>query len=161
MLGNSGDAEDAAQETFWRAYRGLRRYDPRRPFGTWLLAIAAHHCIDLLRRRSASLLSLEGLPPPLELRDPALGPESSVETGDRDRAVDELLQKLDPEDRALLIMRYWYDLSYEEMSQFLSLSTSAVKSRLHRARRTLADHWSTRQEKEDPPRRMPNAAPAF
>jgi RNA polymerase sigma-70 factor (ECF subfamily) len=161
MLGNPGEAEDAAQETFWRAYRGLRRYDPRRPFGTWLLAIAAHHCIDRLRRRSAPLLSLEGLRPPQEPRDPALGPEPSIESGERDQALGKLLLKLDPEDRTVLVMRYWYDMSYEEMSQVLSVSTSAVKSRLHRARRTLADQWSVRQEEEDPPRRLPNAAPAF
>jgi DNA-directed RNA polymerase specialized sigma24 family protein len=58
-------------------------------------------------------------------------------------------------------MRYWYDMSYEEMSQVLSLSTGAVKSRLHRARRTLADQWASTQPKADPQRRMPDAAPAI
>lgn len=161
MLGDSRDAEDAAQEAFWRAYRGFRHYDPGRPFGTWLLAIAAHHCIDLLRRRGEPLLSLERLPPPQQVRDASGGPELSVEKTERDQAVSNNLLKLDPEDRALLIMRYWYDMSYEEMSRALSVSTSAVKGRLHRARRALADQWSPEQEKEDPPRRLPDAAPAF
>jgi RNA polymerase sigma-70 factor (ECF subfamily) len=51
MLGNSQDAEDAAQETFLRAYKSMRRYDRSRPFSTWLLSIAAHYCIDQIRRR--------------------------------------------------------------------------------------------------------------
>jgi len=161
MLGNPGDAEDAAQEAFWRAYRAIRRFDPRRPFGTWLLAIAAHHCIDLLRRRKAPTVSLEALVPPQELRDPSPGPELTAERAERERTLTATIQKLDPEDRAALIMRYWYDMSYEEMSQVLSLSTGAVKSRLHRARRTLADLWASTQPKADPPRRRPDAAPAF
>ena len=48
MLGDPIDAEDAAQETFWRAYQALNRYDPKRPFPTWLLSIAAHYCIPNL-----------------------------------------------------------------------------------------------------------------
>ena len=161
MLGNPSDAEDAAQEAFWRAYRGLRRYDPGRPFGTWLLAIAAHHCIDLLRRRTAPLVSLDEVCSAQKLHDPRPGPELSVERGERERAVNRCLLTLDPEDRALLIMRYWHDMSYEEISQALSVSTGAVKSRLHRARRTLAEKWPAGDGTEDRSRRMPDAAPAF
>ena len=51
MLGNAGDAEDAAQETFIRAYKAIRRYDPTRKFSTWLLTIASNYCIDQHRRR--------------------------------------------------------------------------------------------------------------
>jgi len=50
MLGENTAAEDAAQETFWRAYQNLKFYDPQRSFATWLLSIAAHHCIDLQRK---------------------------------------------------------------------------------------------------------------
>src|SRR3989304_6276375 len=52
MLGDPHQAEEAAQETFLRAFRSLARYDPGRSVRTWLLSIAAHHCIDLGRRRS-------------------------------------------------------------------------------------------------------------
>src|SRR3972149_11642264 len=65
MLGERGEAEDAAQESFLRAYRGLRRYDPERPFGTWLLSIASHYCIDQLRRRRLEFVSVEEEPPPV------------------------------------------------------------------------------------------------
>ena len=59
MLGEPESAEDAAQETFLRAYQHLHRYDQRRPFATWLLSIAAHYCIDRLRRRKFSMLSVD------------------------------------------------------------------------------------------------------
>src|SRR3970040_2796550 len=61
MLGNSADAEDAAQETFLKAYQKLKSYDPLRPFPTWLLSIGAHPCIDQLRRRRFQLISLEAV----------------------------------------------------------------------------------------------------
>ena len=51
MLGDAAEAEDAAQETFIRAYTCIDSYDPSRKFSSWLLAIASHYCIDLLRRR--------------------------------------------------------------------------------------------------------------
>jgi RNA polymerase sigma-70 factor, ECF subfamily len=76
MLGNIEEAEDAAQETFLRAYRNMRGYDLQRSFSTWLLSIAAHYCIDQIRRRRLSFLSFEDLPhydPP----DLEPGPESS------------------------------------------------------------------------------------
>jgi RNA polymerase sigma-70 factor (ECF subfamily) len=141
MLGNPGEAEDAAQETFWRAFQALERYDPQRPFATWLLSIAAHHCIDYLRRRRLVALSLEAMPDYHDTPDSAPGPESSAEAHERERRVAHMLQTLDPLDRAAIVMRYWYDLSYEEMGEALSLSVSAVKSRLHRARRQLAGVW--------------------
>jgi len=56
MLGSTQEAEDAAQETFWRAYQHLNRYDPTRPFMTWLLSIAAHFCIDLQRKKRCPVL---------------------------------------------------------------------------------------------------------
>ncbi len=59
MLGEPELAEDAAQETFLRAYQHLHRYDQKRPFATWLLSIAAHYCIDKLRRRKFSMFSMD------------------------------------------------------------------------------------------------------
>jgi RNA polymerase sigma-70 factor (ECF subfamily) len=113
MLGNPGEAEDAAQETFWRAFQAIGRYDPQRPFATWLLSIAAHHCIDHLRRQRLVALSLEAMPDYRDTPDPEPGPESSAEAHERELRVAQMLKTLEPVDRAAIVMRYWYDLSYE------------------------------------------------
>jgi RNA polymerase sigma-70 factor, ECF subfamily len=146
MLGNAEDAEDAAQETFLRAYKSMRRYDNSRPFSTWLLSIAAHYCIDQIRRRRFHVVSVEDLPVP-DVPDPAPGMESSLGRKEEQRRVHAILKTLEPTDRAAVVMYYWYDFSYEEISQALSLTISAVKSRLHRARHALADQWLKGQPK--------------
>lgn len=141
MLGNSAEAEDAAQETFIKAYRGLSRYDPQRSFTNWILSIASHHCIDQLRRRRLPLISIdEGFSGSL-LIDSAMGPEPSMETYEHQVRVQRLLGALRPKDRAAVIMRYWYDFSYAEIAEALSTSIPGIKSRLHRARRELAEAW--------------------
>lgn len=141
MLGNPMEAEDAAQETFLRAYRGLSRYDPERRFVTWLLSIASHHCIDRLRRRRYPIQSFDELLPRQQRADDKPGPEVALMAKEERDVVREMLGRLGDQDRAALILRYWYDLSYEEIAQSLSTSVSAIKSRLHRARRQLAEQW--------------------
>ena len=164
MLGEPEAAEDAAQESFLRAYKNLQRYDRNRPFATWLLSIAAHYCIDRLRRRKLSVFSLdeentEGVT--FEIADPASpNPEAeSVKREERDR-LHILLKDLDATDRAAIVLRYWNDYSEIEIAESLNLTVSAVKSRLHRARRALAGMWQ-----EDKPRaraeRRPHETPAF
>jgi RNA polymerase sigma-70 factor (ECF subfamily) len=145
MLGEPEAAEDAAQETFLRAYQNLHRYDRTRSFATWLLSIAAHYCIDRLRRRKLSMFSMDeenddGTS--FEIRDTAApDPEAeSVKREDRDR-LHILLKDLDETDRAAIILRYWHDYSEIEIADALNLTVSAVKSRLHRARRALAGMW--------------------
>ncbi len=140
MLGNEGDAEDAAQETFLRAYKSMRNYDSSRPFATWLLSIAAHYCIDQIRKRRMAVVSMEDLPYP-ELTDGAPGPELTVSRREMQKRIHALLDTLNPTDRAAVVMYYWYDYSYEEIGQSLALTVSAVKSRLHRARLSLAQEW--------------------
>jgi RNA polymerase sigma-70 factor (ECF subfamily) len=140
MLGDPYEAEDAAQEAFLRAFKAIKRYDPDRKFSTWLLTIASRYCIDQIRRRRLKTFSIENF---LEtgLSDPALGPEASLRQGEEQEAVQELLQVLKPTDRAAIVMRYWYEMSYDEIAEALSLSVSAVKSRLHRARKDLASGY--------------------
>lgn len=144
MLGNAQDAEDAAQETFLRAYQNMRRYDNNRPFSTWLLSIAAHYCIDQTRKRRYPLVSVEELVEP-ELPEPSPGVETVVSRKEEQQRVRAILETLDPVDRAAVILYYWYDFSYDEICQSLSLTLSAVKSRLHRARRAMAEEWSRSQ----------------
>lgn len=146
MLEDSFEAEDAAQETFLRAYRNLKRYDPQRSFATWLLSIAAHYCIDQIRKRRMFILSMDEHPG-IDPADPGLGPEASLRQNEEQQRVQMLLNTLGPQDRAALVLRYWYELSYEEIAESLSLSVSAVKSRLHRARNELAQTW-TEQESQ-------------
>lgn len=144
MLGSVEDAEDAAQETFLKAYRSMRRYDRSRPFSTWLLSIAAHHCIDQIRRRRYPVVNIEDLPVP-DVPDSSPGMETSLARKEEQRMVRSLLERLEATDRAAVVMYYWYDFSYQEISQALGLTESAVKSRLHRARRAMADDMLQKQ----------------
>jgi len=145
MLNNRGEAEDAAQEAFLRAYANLDRYDPARPFKTWLLSIASNHCIDRIRRRRLTWLSLEEpLPPHPALTSDVPGPEESTLDHERSEEVQALLDELSPEYRIAVVLRYWYDLSYAEIAEMLNTTESAVKSRLFRARQALANRLESR-----------------
>jgi len=165
MLGDPDWAEDAAQESFLRAYQNLTRYDLARPFSTWLLSITAHYCIDRLRRQRFGLVSIEERADdednPTEFADPAaLNPEQEMERREGQQAIQQALQTLSATDRAAIILRYWYDFSEVEISQTLQLTIPAVKSRLHRARRELAEHM---QKPASQPRleRIPYGTPAL
>ncbi len=141
MLGNADEAEEAAQETFLRVYTRLDRYDPAYKFSTWVLSIASHYCIDRLRKRRITWLSLdEPLPAQFapQLSSTGPGPESSVIEGDTQTRVHALLDMLQPDYRAAVVLRYWYDMSYEEIAETMETTVSAVKSRLFRARKMLA-----------------------
>ncbi|GAB4419733.1 MAG: sigma-70 family RNA polymerase sigma factor [Anaerolineae bacterium] len=145
MLNERGEAEDAAQEAFMRAYVNLDRYDPERPFKTWLLSITSNHCIDRLRRRRLTWLSLEEpLPPHPALTSDVPGPEEALLTSERNLLVQEMLANLSPDYRLAVILRYWYDLSYAEIAEMLGTTESAIKSRLFRARQALADDLEAR-----------------
>ena len=162
MLGEPEAAEDAAQETFLKAYQHLARYDRERSFATWLLSIAAHHCIDRLRRKRFTSFSIdEDEEGQIELPDSsAPDPETEAVRKQTREHLHDCLQSLDPTDRAAVILRYWQDCSEVEIAQALKLTVPAVKSRLHRARRALADRW-----KEKPAQvrteRKPYGSPAF
>jgi RNA polymerase sigma-70 factor (ECF subfamily) len=160
MLGTAEDAEDASQETFLRVYKSMRRYDNSRPFSTWLLSIAAHYCIDQIRRRRLSIVSIEELPVP-DVPDVSPGLETTVSRNEERRRIRKLLDTLAPTDRAAVIMYYWYDFSYDEICQALSLSVSAVKSRLHRARRAMAEEWINQQPETLMAERISNGASRF
>jgi RNA polymerase sigma-70 factor, ECF subfamily len=141
MLNNSGEAEEAAQEAFVRAYTRLESYDPTHKFSTWLLSITSNYCIDQLRKRRALLLSIdEPLPPhPALHSDGAKGPEAQAVMGEQQALVQSLLSELQPEYRQAVVLRYWYELSYEEIAETMETTVSAIKSRLFRARRQLAE----------------------
>jgi RNA polymerase sigma-70 factor, ECF subfamily len=161
MLGDPYEAEDAAQEAFLRAYRAIRRYDNNRPFATWLLSIASHYCIDQIRRRRMQVVSMEVLPGET-IPDKGIGPEAAMRIGEDQKQVQDLLASLAPTDRSAVILYYWYEYSYEEIADTLSLSVSAVKSRLHRARKALAETWQNKQlQTTIPQKRKRYESPAY
>ncbi|MDX2161903.1 MAG: sigma-70 family RNA polymerase sigma factor [bacterium] len=139
LLSERGEAEDAAQEAFLRAYLNLNRYDTSRSFKTWLLTIASNHCIDRLRRRRIHWLSIDEPLPSLSLREDEPEPEDVTILREQSKAMQKLLGELPPDYRAAVVLRYWYDYSYVEIADILDTTESAIKSRLFRARQMLGD----------------------
>jgi RNA polymerase sigma-70 factor (ECF subfamily) len=139
MLGDPAEAEDAAQETFVRMYTKLHTYEPGRKPVSWVLAIASHYCIDRLRRRRVTWLSLDEDPAAMALPSRRPGPEEAALRQEGRTEVQAAVMRLAPGYRVPLILRYWYDLSYEEIAETMGISAPAVKSRLHRARLQIAE----------------------
>ena len=141
MLGESGEAEDATQETFLRVFKNLSRYDTTRPFKTWLLSIASNHCIDRLRKRRMRFVSLDDEPTAaaLALRSAEPSPEQATLSGEISNYVQGMLLQLDEHYRLAVVYRYWYQYSYAEIAEMMDTTESAIKSRLHRARKRLAE----------------------
>jgi RNA polymerase sigma-70 factor (ECF subfamily) len=141
MLNNGDESEEAAQEAFIRAYTRLDSYDPAHKFSTWMLSITSNYCIDLIRKRRALLLSIdEPLPAhPALMSDREQSPEAQAIHSQEQVVVQRLLQSLPEDYRQAVVLRYWYDLSYEEIAETMSTTVSAIKSRLFRARRDMAE----------------------
>jgi RNA polymerase sigma-70 factor (ECF subfamily) len=144
LVGRPEDAEDLTQETFLRAFRALRRYDPTRPFGAWLHTIASRLCIDRHRRNRAKLVSLTrpeegtaGEERTIDLEDPGVTPEEQAERSELARRLEALVQELPPESRAAILLRHQQDLPYEEIARTLGVPLGTVKARIHRARMML------------------------
>jgi RNA polymerase sigma factor (sigma-70 family) len=117
-------ADDAAQDAVQRAFGALDRFDETRPFGPWLKRIAANRAIDLLRR-GQRLKSLDG--------DVAWETAGALEQREDFRPVAEAVGALDPQKRIVIVLRYWLDLSVEEIAGELGVPVGTVASRLSRA----------------------------
>ncbi len=146
MLGNNRDAEDAAQESFIRAYQNLKRFDSNRSFATWLLSIASHYCIDRIRKRQLNTISTDVLPAEIIPDRFAPNPERELDKREKEMKIQNLLSDLQPTDRAAIILRYWHECSEVEIAKALDLSVSAVKSRLYRSRQALASSFTALQD---------------
>jgi RNA polymerase sigma-70 factor (ECF subfamily) len=143
MLGNANDAEDAAQETFLRAYTQLKKFHVDQKFATWLLSIDAHYCIDRLRRRKILWLSLEDEIISDSLTSDAPKPDDEALRHESQQEIEKLLDRLSPPNRLAVVLFYWHDLSIEEISKTTGDSVSAVKVKLFRARQALARELQT------------------
>jgi RNA polymerase sigma-70 factor (ECF subfamily) len=150
MLNNANDAEDAAQETFLRAYAQAKtfRVDHAPRFATWLLSICAHHCIDRLRRRKFLWLSLEDDALEEALASDAPEPDDCVLRAEDAREIAQSLERLAPAYRLVVVLKYWHDQSIEEIARTTGDSVNAVKVKLHRARKMLARAMTADQRQQ-------------
>ena len=133
LLHNAEDARDVAQTTFLKVFEHLATYDPRFKFYSWIYRIALNEALDALgtRRPGANCDS--------EQVDQSPGPERQVESQQTSRAIEEALMRIKPELRAVLVLRHFLNLSYQDMSDVLALPEKTVKSRLYSARQLLRD----------------------
>ncbi len=146
MLRNPEDAEDALQETFLQVYRGLKGFEGRSTFSTWLFRLATNVCLMKIRHRGtepANLLPLEEyLPRHDEGEHPQVQawperPEDAILSKESREKMMEALEKLPADYRVVFVLRDIEGLSNAEAGETLGISVAAVKSRLHRARLTL------------------------
>lgn len=151
MLNDADEAADAAQETFLRAYARLKQYDPNHKFSTWIFSIANHHCIDRLRKRRVKSVSIDDNPVMQNLESELPRPEGATLRREQALEIQALISTLEPEYRTPLILRYWEEMSYEEIAESMELTVSAVKSRLFRARQKMADLYQQAEAASIPP----------
>ncbi|HRJ42198.1 MAG: sigma-70 family RNA polymerase sigma factor [Caldilineaceae bacterium] len=145
MLGDLEEAEDAAQETFLRAWSRLHQYNPEHKFSTWVFSIANHHCIDRLRKRRVKVVGLDDTPLAYSIQDERARPEDSLLSQENAEEMQALVELLPPDYRTPLVLRYWQECSYQEIGEVMGLSLPAVKSRLFRARQKLAEEYERSQ----------------
>jgi RNA polymerase sigma-70 factor (ECF subfamily) len=137
MLGNRHDAEDAAQDTFLKAYRSLNDFKPNASLYTWLYRIAVNTCIDHKRKpffESIFRRSDTGEDMVIEHPSDLPSPEKEYESKQIQVAIQKALRKLSPKLRAVIVLKEMDGLSYEEIADTLDVSIGTVKSRISRAR---------------------------
>jgi RNA polymerase sigma-70 factor, ECF subfamily len=149
MVRDEAQAEDLTQDTFLKMFRALARYDPAMRFSSWLFRIAHNTAIDYLRQRRLLVVTPVDDPDdeadPLQaLPDPAaISPERSAERAELTVAVEHALDRVRPDYRAVLVLRYQEGLEYQEIADIIGAPLGTVKTFLHRARRDLARELST------------------
>ena len=144
LLADTALAEDAAQETFLKAYQALSSFRGQSSFSTWLYRIASNRCLDLLRKRKRERTeSWEQLIEEAGEQLPSLlqSPPNAADSLANKELVQRLLSLLPPDYRLVLTLREMEGLSYEELACALHCSADAVKSRLRRARQELLKYW--------------------
>lgn len=145
MVKDEVEAEDLAIEAFEKAFKKLEQYTPQYAFSTWLFRIATNHCIDFIRKKKLQTTSIDES----EERDDSWGiqietkskdPEEKFIEKQKIKLMRQIVAKLDDPYRTLVEMRYFDELSYEEISQERKIPLGTVKAQLFRARSLLADN---------------------
>jgi RNA polymerase sigma factor (sigma-70 family) len=144
MVHNRDDADDLTLEAFGKAFRKLHTYTPNYAFSTWLFKIASNNCIDFIRKKRMKMLSIDD---PLEedgqqdfsnnLRSSALDPEERYIYQQRKVILRDLMKRLRPKYRVMIELRFFEELSYQEIADRLSLPVGTVKAQLFRAKELL------------------------
>lgn len=137
MLGNTDDATDVVQDAIVKTLRRTGGYDRRNgPLAPWFLRVVRNACIDLIRRRRPVDPDVDAL------SAPGPGPQEMLESSQRDRALHAALARLSPEQRQIIVLRDYMDLSYAEIAGVLDIPQGTVMSKLHRARTALREELS-------------------
>ncbi|MBI5265646.1 MAG: sigma-70 family RNA polymerase sigma factor [candidate division Zixibacteria bacterium] len=133
MVRRHEDAEDIAQTVFLKAYQNLDRFDAKYKFFSWIYRMTINESINFLDRQKSLEQFREASAPEQPSAD------RTMEKADTNRALKSALGRLSPDNRAVIVLRHFEDLSYEEIAQTLKIPEKTVKSRLFTARRLLAE----------------------
>ena len=144
MVNNNDDAEDLTLEAFGKAFNRLNQYTPNFAFSTWLFKIATNNCIDFLRKKKKNVMSIdnrvsnnEGEEYMFEIKSNGMTPEQIAMNEQKIQLMRQYVKKLKPRYEILVEMRYFKEMSYEEISIELNLPLGTVKAQLFRAREFL------------------------
>lgn len=142
MVNNASDAEDLTIEAFGKAFKNIAQYTPNYAFSTWLFKIASNNCIDFIRKKKANLISLDENDDsedraPTDIQANTPDPEERLIKDQKVILLRGVVSKLKPRYRKLIELRYFKELSYEEISEELELPIGTVKAQLFRARELL------------------------
>jgi RNA polymerase sigma factor (sigma-70 family) len=155
MVNNKDDAMDITVTTFAKAFENLEKYRPEFAFSTWLFRIATNGSIDFIRKKKLATTSIDGLgggdnneDRVFEIKSDSLNPEETSIKKQQTEQLKEIIDKLPPRYKTLIILRYFDELSYEEIAEQLSLPLGTVKAQLFRGRDLLSNFISKRFKSE-------------
>lgn len=146
MVKNPDDADDLTIEAFGKAFNRIGQYSPNFAFSTWLFKIASNNCIDFIRKKRIKVTSMDsgintadGSIMYVEAESQTLDPAEHMMHKQKVVAMREVVSKLKPRYRELIELRYFQELSYEEIASELNLPLGTVKAQLFRARDFLSN----------------------
>lgn len=148
ILGSTDEVEDVLQEVFLQVHKSLSTFQPSKgAFTTWLHRITVNYCLNRRRKRHLSILPLDEISP-TSLTDHSPSPEGRL---GEETAVQQALSRLSEKLRTVVILRYYWDLTYAEIAQILNIQVGTVKSRLYLALKTLRKNLGTVTENTPAP----------